>query len=401
LTVPDLVAAARAGRFGAAQIVAAELAVMAILAAAYTRSLLIAVAGALATLVLLTAALGRVGGRWWYEAFAAWLRLRHRRRAGSRAARGVRTAGPYAVELAALAPYLHVQTATYRDMPMGVAADELGWFAAVAVTGRDGLSRGEGAALRLDWLARLVGEPAAPTSAVQVVVRQAGLPSGDPRLPHARSYQELRDSLGVVPHRDVWIAVRLDLDDGETAAADRGGDIAGIHRALGAALVRVSTVLTTSGLDHRVLDGNELRQALLDAYGPDPVDGRPARAAHETWSRWQARRTVHVCYAVAGWPVKPGADVLTELARVPGAVSVCTAIAFGELPTRGDRPHGPIGARMVLRVVAAPEAVGGCLRQLRAGARRLGVRLVRLDGEQAAAVYATTPTAAALGPTLW
>jgi type VII secretion protein EccE len=283
-------------------------------------------------------------------------------------------------------------------MSIGVAADELGWFAAIAVTARDGLSRGDGAALRLDWLARLVGEPAAPTSAVQVVVRQAGLPGGDPRTPYARSYQELRDSLAVVPHRDVWIAVRLDLDDGETAAADRGGDIAGIHRALGAALVRVSTVLTTSGLDHRVLDGTELRQALLDAYGPDPYDGRASRA-HETWSRWQARRAVHVCYAVAGWPTKPGGDVLTELARVPGAVSVCTAIAFGEVPSRGAR--GPIAARMVLRVVAAPELVGGCLRQLRAGARRLGVRLVRLDGEQAAAVYATTPTAAAMGPTLW
>jgi hypothetical protein len=152
----------------------------------------------------------------------------------------------------------------------------------------------------------------------------------------------------VVPHRDVWIAVRLDLDDGETPPPTAGATSPGIHRALGAALVRVSTVLTTSGLDHRVLDGTELRQALLDAYGPDPYDGRASRA-HETWSRWQARRAVHVCYAVAGWPASrsaPAPDVLTELARVPGAVSVCTAIAFGEVSfaRRAGTDRGAHGA---------------------------------------------------------
>jgi hypothetical protein len=56
-----------------------------------------------------------------------------------------------------------------------------------------------------------------------------------------------------------------------------------------------------------------------------------------------------------------------------------------------------MGTRMLVRVVATPETIDDCQRQIAADARRLGVRLVRLDGEQAAAVYATTPTAASLG----
>jgi hypothetical protein len=103
-------------------------------------------------------------------------------------------------------------------------------------------------------------------------------------------------------------------------------------------------------------------------------------------------RADHVCYAVSGL-TSPGSDLFAELAQVPGAFSVCTAIAFS--PTD---PPGRIGARMVVRVVATPEAVAACGRQLRAGVRALGLSLVRLDGEQAAGVYATTPTAAAVGP---
>jgi type VII secretion protein EccE len=338
----------------------------------------------------------RVGGRWWYEAVGAWLRLRRRGRAGSRAARAARATGPYRAEFAALAPFLTIDTFLDRNVPIGVGTDELGWFAAVALSPPDGLGGdgrgGDGASLRLDRLARMVAEPSASPTAVAVVVRHAPLPSAvvDPRSPCAQSYQELRATLGAAPQREVWVAVRLDLDDG-VVAADAGGGMAGIHRTLAAGLSRVGAIAGSLGLDHRVLDAAELREALITAYGPDPYDGKPVRIppARESWSRWRATRAVHVSFAVAGFPPSLGPDVFAELSHVPGAMSVCTAVTF-----TAAGPPGRVGARMAVRVVAAPEALGACLRRVRDTARGLGLRLVRLDGEQAAGVYATTPTAA-------
>jgi len=314
-----------------------------------------------------------------------------------------RPAGPYWAELAALAPQLEMRTVVDRNVPVGVGTDELGWFGAIAMTPHDALSRGDGAALRLDWLARLAGEPAAPVSAVQVVVRHTPLPSAalDPRSACAKSYQELREALSVPPHRDIWIAVRLGLRDAATAAADYGGDVGGIHRALAAALSRISTNLTAHGLAHRVLDGNELQQAMVAVYGPDPFEGGPTHVpvtAHETWASWRAVHATHVCFAVTGWPALNGGgpDALAQLARVPGALSVCTAVVLGAI-RRPGYDEGPVGARTLIRVVASPATIDGCLTELRARAGRLGVKLVRLDGEQAAGVYATTPTAAPYG----
>jgi type VII secretion protein EccE len=409
-------ARSRAGRFGAAQAVTVELAAMVAAGGFYALPLPLAVGVAAAMVVVAGLAVIRMGGRWWYEAIGAWLRLRRRRHAGSLAARAARPAGPYRVELAALAPYLSIETILDRNVAIGIGTDELGWFAAIAVSPPDTLSgadgpsassragadgpsassrAGDGALLRLDWLARVVADASAAPTAVQIVVRHAPLPSAviDPRSACALSYQELRATLGAPPQRDLWIAVRLGLDDG-VAAADDGGGLAGIHRVLAAALSRVSANLTSHGLDHWVLDGEDLQQALIGAYGPDPYDGRPVRIppARESWSRWRGVRAVHVSYAVAGL-TNPRPDLFAELAHVPGAFSVCTAIAFS--PT--DTP-GRVGARMVVRVIAAPEAITACLRQLRAGARTLRLSLTRLDGEQAAGVYATTPTAAAVGP---
>jgi len=386
----------RAGRFGLGQAVAVELAAMAVAAAVYALPAYPAVLVSLGSVPLLLLVVGRYRGRWWYEAVGGWVRLHERRGVRSRAALGARSAGPYWAELAALAPHLAVRTVIDRNVPIGIGADELGWFAGIALTPHDGLSRGDGSVLRLDWLARLAGEPAAPVSAVQVVMRHTPLPSAavDPRSACAQSYRELRDTLSVPPQRDVWIAVRLGLRDAATAAADYGGDVAGIHRALGAALSRISSTLTANGLAHRVLDGADLQQALVGVYGPDPYDGGITHVpaiAHETWSSWRAIHAVHVCYAVVGWPPNASPDLLGQLARVPGAVSVCTAVVLGAVP--GDR----VAARTLVRVVAAPTTVGACLREVRTMARGLGVKLVRLDGEQAAAVYATTPTAAPYG----
>ena len=76
-------------------------------------------------------------------------------------------------------PHLTIAAATDRNGTLGIGEDELGWFAAIALAPRDGLSRTEQGSLRLDWLAQLT----VPASTVQVVVRAVPLPSAglDPR----------------------------------------------------------------------------------------------------------------------------------------------------------------------------------------------------------------------------
>ena len=392
----------RAGRFGPAQAITIELAAMVAAAAFYALSLAVAIAVVAATLLVVVVSLIRVGGRWWYEAVGAWLRLRRRRQAGSRAARAARTVGPYRTEFAALAPYLTIDAVLDRNVSVGIGTDELGWFAAVAVWAPDWPltnvvqgapgQGGDGPSLQLDRFARMVAEPSAAPTAVSVVLRQAPLPSAavDPRSACALSYQELRTALGAPPLREVWVAVRLGLDDG-LVAADDGGAMAGIQRTLATALSRAGAIAGSLGLDHRILDAAELREALIGAYGPDPYDGRPVRIppASESWSRWRATRAVHVCFAVSGFPATLGPAVFAELSHVPGALAVCTAVTFTSTGTPGQ-----VGARLVVRVVAGPDALTGCVRRIRDAARGLRLRLVRLDGEQAAGVYATTPTAA-------
>lgn len=401
--MPDLMATGRlAGRFGATQVVALECAAIAIGAALYAfPPIPVAITGGLAA-VLLLVTVGRLGGRWNYEALAAWLRMRGRRQTGTQAALAV---GPYRADLAALAPHLVIQTAVERAGTMGVGEDELGWFAAIGISAHDGLSRGNGATLRLDWLARLMAESSLPASTLQVVVRHVPLPAAvlDARSPCARSYQELRETLSVPGHRDVWIAVRLGLRDGALAADERGGELAGVHRALAASLARVSAGLTTAGLEHRVLDPVDLYHALTGACGPDPVTGRQRNAsptAREKWSRWRARNAVHVCFAVRGWPANPAHDLFAELARVPAALSVNTAVVFGEGGHVGDAGTR-VGVRTLVRIAAEPEVVGTCVQQLRTAARGLGIQLLRLDGEQAAGVYATAPTGTTIGLEPW
>jgi hypothetical protein len=57
------------------------------------------------------------------------------------------------------------------------------------------------------------------------------------------------------------------------------------------------------------------------------------------------------------------------------------------------RPHGErAGLLGVVRVVAPSDRLRATTRQLSTNAGQLGLRLRRLDGDQATGVYATAPT---------
>lgn len=387
----SMAAARPAGRVGAAQLVAVEVVAVVVAGALFALPLAVAgVIGAVAVVGLLAAAV-RFHGRWGYEAVAARWRLGRRRRA-ARAAGGV--------ALAALAPELTLATAKDRAGVVGIGEDALGWFAAVAVLPHDGLARGAATELRLDRLARLAADPAFPAGTLQVVTRrsQAPVPGDDPRASYARSYSELRRALGVPGRLDIWLAVRLGPRDGAEAATDRGGGRAGVHRALAAAVSRVGSELAAMGLAHRVLDADSLRLALIVACGP----AAPGPAAfRESWSRWQAGPEAHVCFAVRGWPAQGPGDLLARLTDVPAATAVHTALLLGASRAGGAQPDEGVAAQTVIRMVAPAEETTACVKHLRATAATLGVQLVRINGEHAAGVYATAPTAAATGLVPW
>ncbi|BCB76265.1 hypothetical protein GCM10022251_25310 [Phytohabitans flavus] len=367
-----------AGRVGATQVVAVEVAI-ALAAAAYAFPPVAAgVTGAVGVVVLFGAVL-RFQGRWGYEVAAARWRLWRRRGAA-------RAAAPRDA-LAVLAPELSLATATDRSGAVGVGADALGWFAAVAVVPHDGLARGSGTELRLDRLARLATDAAFPAALLQVVTRRVPF-AGDPRSAYARSYVELRQALGVPAPLDVWIAVRLGVRDGAAAAADRGGGAAGVHRALAAAVSRLGSELAGMGLAHRVLDAAGLRDALGVACGQGP------RPPGESWSRWQASPDSHISFAVRSWPARGADGLLARLAEVPDAAAVHTAVLLGA-------GRGGVAAQAVVRLVAAPDRMAACVRHLRTSAAGLGIRLIRLNGEHAAGVYATAPTGATTGLVPW
>ncbi len=370
--MPELTAGDRvAGRFGAAQLVAVELAAVAAAGATVAaQPVAIGLAGAAA--VVAGGALVRSGGRWGYEAASA--RLRHQRR------QLFGTGG-----LSLLAGDLGYTTITDRGTTIGAGHDTKGWYAAVSV----GVPTGH-SVIRLDWLARLLADFTVPVSAIQLVVRQAPLTiPPDQRSDAALSYRELTGAQPATLNREMWLAVRLGPGDAARATAERGGGITGVHRALATAIARISTGLRAINLPHAILDADMLQQAVAISCG---LSGPEVK---ERWTGWQAGGLEHVGFAVASWPRQLPARLLTTMATVPLATVVHTALVLR------PRLSGPPALRTLVRIGAAADRIAVASSQVREGAQRLGVKLIRLNGEHASAVYATAPTGAVHGVALW
>jgi type VII secretion protein EccE len=430
--MPELTGVRRStGRFGAPQLVALEVAVLAggVAISASSPAVVGSAAAAGAAAVLMT--LGRSGGRWWYEAVTAGLRLTRRRAAAqspgepaaavvdpavdgtaatawraraiaARAAASPRpalAAPPDRSLLTVLAPDLTIQSFDDQGSPLGVGTDSLGWFGAIEVLGHDGLSHSRPDVLPLGPLARLVSTGSLPASTVQLVIRQAAgfADTGDSSdTVYSRSYRELLRTLSAPAGRRIWIAVRLDPRDG--AAAGHGGDVTGVRRALSAGVARVGVGLEAVNLRYRVLNGPALRSAL--GSGCDSEPSTPDQMIiREKWSQLQHGGLAHVAFAVREWPALPRPDLLECLAAVPMARSVNTAVVLRPDRRRAGEPR--IATRTLVRVSTVLASMSSCVEQLLTLAGGLGLRLVRLNGEHAAGVYATIPTGAAIGLTPW
>src|SRR5690606_8397720 len=121
---------------------------------------------------------------------------------------------------------------------------------------------------------------------------------------------------------------------------------------------------------------------LIEATG---LDGPP----QEHWSWWRAGRTVRTHYAVAGW--RPAHGTLA------GGVSHLS-VRFDRAPGGTSEDGLAADATVIAAVTAAPAALGRTCAQVVSAASARSVRLLRLDGEQAPAVWATAPTALVTRP---
>jgi hypothetical protein len=155
------------------------------------------------------------------------------------------------------------------------------------------------------------------------------------------------------PEPRAWVSLRLSPVD----AVRLGG---AAPSTVAAAALRMQRILRHEGSTVRVLEPGDLLAELTSAIG---LDGPP----QEFWSNWCSGTLTHTTYAALHWPAGVAPPTWAT-------VSICRAAA---------------GTGMLLRISQRqPRGLN-----LAGWAASTGVRLRRLDGEQAPAVYASAPTA--------
>lgn len=344
------------------------------------------VGGGVLILLLLVPTFLRGGGVWLYQAIPMRRRLTGRRR----------QAGLSKEALHGIAPDLGIVGIVERDTDIGIGHDDGGWFAALSMGGVDGVTE----PVPLDRLARLFTESGVPVSAIQVVGHTVpiGLVGHD-GSPASMSYQELLAGLPAVVHHTSWLAVRMNTEDAMDAAADRGGDVEGVHKALAVTVSRVGKLLRNAGVENRVLDAEGLRDTLRESLGLSRTD-IPAGQIRcgESWSQWQGDGLQHVTYRVVRWPTDEATlrHLIDVLAAVPAVFNTASVILRPGVVEARDPDGRPTGHRVevecLIRITGDAQTSAAGQARVRGAAESLGAKLERLDGEHGPAAYASAPT---------
>ena len=351
------------------RLVVAESAIVAVALAAFSGSPVGLGAAAVAALLVASFVYARRDGRWWTDRFLARRRWRRRRGAGT------------------VLQDHSINGYDDRGTSVGIGCDAGGWYAAVAIAPPLGVSGTRGVPVPVDRLAALLDDPTLPVSGVQVVSWAAPAPHHllPGQVPSVASYQQLAAELlpsGPAPidQRD-WVAIRLDVADAAVAAHRRGGGVDGVHRAVAAAVGRVSKALNSAGVVTETLGPQQLAAAVRLCAGLE-APARDGGAPGEEWTTFHAAGLHHLAFEVRGLP--PREAPLSALLRAPAAQVVLSV----ELRPRA----GSVLARTVVRMAAPGPRLPDVVRLLSGRAAQLGLELRRLDGFQGPAAYATAPT---------
>jgi hypothetical protein len=380
---------------GPAQLIAVELAALAVLLAPRTAVALAATAGAAALVTLL--AVGRWRGRWLHERLALRLDLRRRHRTGWD--RG----GPTAV----LDRWEIVDEPGRAGEPVAVLRDELGWSALLTAEpstiltpppttptdpagepgelagtgGSDGASdTGTASGAGASGGGRAEVRAATGSDSATLWETLAGVLEREPVRPAAVQLVVHTRSGPAGPVRRWWLALRIDPVRSAAAIAERGGGRTGARRAVRAAALRLATDLSVRGLTARPLGAAEARAVLRLTAGP-LAGGTETRSGWRHGGAWQRYHWVRRV---------PDGGALTALTAAPGTVSATllpppdrtAGPDAGRAPDPGGRDSGPAGDRAVdcrILVGADGVATGG---------------LSLLDGEHGPALLASVPLAA-------
>ncbi|MBX6749968.1 MAG: hypothetical protein IRY85_09935, partial [Micromonosporaceae bacterium] len=341
---------------------------------------------------------------WWYEAVALSHRFRRRRRlAAAQLVTAAVDAGAVPVPVAwlrTLAPEFSLRSVTVGGHPVAVGTDAEGWFAVAEI----------GSLWDDDLVAAPAGGPAesvwAPTTAAprpgEVVPQPAPLPgSAAARSVPYRELAALLEQVSAVQvvlvpgassgqPRPAWVAVRVTPAD--ALATERSGGVSAVERTVAAAVAKAVRTLDAAGWPARPVTPDGLVPTLVEATG---LDGPP----QEHWSWWRAGRTVRTHYAVAGWRLAHGtlaggvSHLSVRFDRRDGVADVRTGDGVTYRRTGDDELAA--GATVTAAVTAAPAALRRVCEQVVSAAAAQSVRVLRLDGEQAPAAWATAPTASA------
>jgi type VII secretion protein EccE len=206
----------------------------------------------------------------------------------------------------------------------------------------------------------------------------------------AAAYREVLGPLPPLARREAWLVVRLDPQRCPEAVAERGGGVAGAHRAVVGALARITRVLADHGMPVRPLSAHEALDAATQAAD---TPGDTVDRLKEHWGAVVVGEVGHATYAVTRWPSGRTAEALGGLTATDART--CTVALTLEPDPHGEPTadgQGAVGVRGAVRVTAdTPDALAGSGRELVARGHALGVALDALDGQQAAGLAATLP----------
>ncbi|MFC3988620.1 type VII secretion protein EccE [Actinoplanes siamensis] len=380
------------GPLSLTQIVIAELAVLATVAAA-TQGLIPGLVTGVPGLVLIGIFFARQRGRWWLEH-----RQVARGHARRRAAALETGAGPVLAALRTIAPGLAVRDLTSQDgARAGVARDEAGWFSVLALAPAAPVHH-DAAPIPLDALVGVLAATEQPGVVLELVTHTVPAPSPDVHAasPAGSSYRQLVESLSPQPvpaHRESTISVRVDarvlaeaLHD-HTADLEAAALVAGLGR-------KVATSLRRIGIGCRVLDAGELLAVLARSCDVEAGSLAEGSQVDEEWTHWRSARLVHRTYWLKTWPASAG-EIGSLFAWAATAPTAQTSVA---LVLNAAADGDDVAVRAFIRLATRPDADLGALdRVLVEGVRRVGAELQPLDGEHGPAAYATAPTGGGAG----
>jgi len=281
-----------------------------------------------------------------------------------------------------------VNTTTRDQQPIGLAWHKGAWTAALLVDPVPAMVSPVGARtdVPLAALADCLEDRGVVLDAIGIIWHSY---PGSSRLPvgsaAVAAYNEVLGPLPAVAQRSTWVTVRLDARRCPSAVRERGGGVAGAHRALLGAVSRVQGTLDLAGLNTRVLSGDGLLRAAVSSAELAATVGRADQVElTEHWSGVRSGGIEHASYGIMGWP--PDAGRLDALASIR---ALSTTVSLALTPGAED---GKVGLRGVVRVSARTPA------ELVAADARIGalgttseIRLARLNGQQAAALAMTLP----------